>query len=173
MAHRPSPSPSASTAATYASPPGLPGDHGRLKRLSALLGHDFQRANALLSRSETRRHPPVGIRGLPTYSRGNAAHRYVRQRPPGPRPTAAKGALRGAYADFLARDRRPAAVPVRELVPSTSTSMSTQPRPRSASAIRPGARPGRRPAHALAGGWPGHRASTTVADNDKCGLHRP
>ena len=51
-----------------------------------------------------------GYAGLPTYSRGNAAHQYlfVNGRPVKDRLL--QGALRGAYADFLARDRHPAAV---------------------------------------------------------------
>src|SRR5690606_33091090 len=58
-----------------------------------------------------------GYAGLPTYSRGNAAHQYlfVNGRPVKDRLL--QGALRGAYADFLARDRHPAAVLFLELDP--------------------------------------------------------
>lgn len=85
-----------------------PGDAGRLKRLAALLGRDFE-ANALLidqARDDVRLS---GYAGLPTYSRGNAAHQFlfVNGRPV--RDRLLQGALRGAYADFLARDRHPAA----------------------------------------------------------------
>ncbi|URI13970.1 DNA mismatch repair endonuclease MutL [Brevundimonas albigilva] len=85
-----------------------PGDEGRLKRLSALLGRDFE-ANALLIDQERDGVRLSGYAGLPTYSRGNAAHQYlfVNGRPVKDRLL--QGALRGAYADFLARDRHPAA----------------------------------------------------------------
>lgn len=86
-----------------------PGDEGRLKRLSALLGRDFE-ANALLIDQGRDGVRLSGYAGLPTYSRGNAAHQYlfVNGRPVKDRLL--QGALRGAYADFLARDRHPAAV---------------------------------------------------------------
>ncbi|MFN3836262.1 MAG: DNA mismatch repair endonuclease MutL [Brevundimonas sp.] len=86
-----------------------PGDAGRLRRLAALLGRDFE-ANALLIDQERDGVRLSGYAGLPTYSRGNAAHQYlfVNGRPVKDRLL--QGALRGAYADFLARDRHPAAV---------------------------------------------------------------
>ncbi|KAK0341493.1 hypothetical protein LTR94_026142, partial [Friedmanniomyces endolithicus] len=86
-----------------------PGDEGRLRRLSALLGRDFE-TNALLIDQERDGVRLSGYAGLPTYSRGNAAHQFlfVNGRPVKDRLL--QGALRGAYADFLARDRHPAAV---------------------------------------------------------------
>lgn len=93
-----------------------PGDEGRLKRLSALLGRDFE-ANALLIDQERDGVRLTGYAGLPTYSRGNAAHQFlfVNGRPVKDRLL--QGALRGAYADFLARDRHPAAVLFLEIDP--------------------------------------------------------
>jgi DNA mismatch repair protein MutL len=93
-----------------------PGDEGRLRRLSALLGRDFE-ANALLIDQERDGVRLSGYAGLPTYSRGNAAHQYlfVNGRPVKDRLL--QGALRGAYADFLARDRHPAAVLFLEIDP--------------------------------------------------------
>jgi DNA mismatch repair protein MutL len=93
-----------------------PGDAGRLKRLAALLGRDFE-ANALLIDQERDGVRLTGYAGLPTYSRGNAAHQYlfVNGRPV--RDRLLQGALRGAYADFLARDRHPAAALFLELDP--------------------------------------------------------
>ena len=93
-----------------------PGDEGRLKRLAALLGRDFE-ANALLIDQARDGVRLSGYAGLPTYSRGNAAHQYlfVNGRPVKDRLL--QGALRGAYADFLARDRHPAAVLFLELDP--------------------------------------------------------
>ncbi len=85
-----------------------PGFEGSLKRLGALLGRDFE-ANALLIDQERDGVRLSGYAGLPTYSRGNAAHQFlfVNGRPV--RDRLLQGALRGAYADFLARDRHPAA----------------------------------------------------------------
>ena len=84
------------------------GDEGRLRRLGALLGREFE-ANALLIDQERDGVRLSGYAGLPTYSRGNAAHQFlfVNGRPV--RDRLLQGALRGAYADFLARDRHPAA----------------------------------------------------------------
>ena len=50
-----------------------------------------------------------GFAGLPTYSRGSSGHQYlfVNGRPV--RDRLLGGALRAAYADFLARDRHPVA----------------------------------------------------------------
>ena len=95
--------------ATLRLPAEHPGDEGRLRRLSALLGRDFE-ANALLIDQERDGVRLSGYAGLPTYSRGNAAHQFlfVNGRPVKDRLL--QGALRGAYADFLARDRHPAAV---------------------------------------------------------------
>ncbi|MGA0545540.1 DNA mismatch repair endonuclease MutL [Brevundimonas sp. VNH65] len=89
-------------------PAEQPGDEGRLKRLAALLGRDFE-ANALLIDQSRDGIRLSGYAGLPTYSRGNAQHQYlfVNGRPV--RDRLLQGALRGAYADFLARDRHPAA----------------------------------------------------------------
>ncbi|MGZ9099846.1 MAG: DNA mismatch repair endonuclease MutL, partial [Brevundimonas sp.] len=93
-----------------------PGDAGRLKRLAALLGRDFE-ANALLIDQARDNVRLTGYAGLPTYSRGNAGHQYlfVNGRPVKDRLL--QGALRGAYADFLARDRHPAAVLFLEIDP--------------------------------------------------------
>jgi DNA mismatch repair protein MutL len=89
-------------------PAEQPGFEGRLKRLGALLGREFE-TNALLIDQERDGVRLSGYAGLPTYSRGNAAHQFlfVNGRPV--RDRLLQGALRGAYADFLARDRHPAA----------------------------------------------------------------
>jgi DNA mismatch repair protein MutL len=85
-----------------------PGDlfDGRLRRLAAVLGADFAE-NALpvdVTRDEVRL---TGYAGLPTYSRGTAAQQFlfVNGRPV--RDKLLVGAVRGAYADVLARDRHP------------------------------------------------------------------
>jgi DNA mismatch repair protein MutL len=83
----------------------------RLTRVAAVIGKDFfDNASAL----DARRSDPEGeIRlsghaGLPTYNRATAQHQYlfVNGRPV--RDKLLAGAVRGAYADFLARDRHPA-----------------------------------------------------------------
>jgi len=140
-----------------------PGDEGRLRRLSAILGRDFE-ANALLvdqTRDDLRLS---GYAGLPTYSRGNAQHQYlfVNGRPVKDRLL--QGALRGAYADFLARDRHPAAVLFLDVDP-LKVDVNVHPaksevRFRDSALVRGLIVGGLR--HSLAAA--GHRASTTVAD---------
>jgi DNA mismatch repair protein MutL len=78
----------------------------RLRRLSSILGADFAE-NALAvdaARGEIRL---TGYAGLPTFSRGTAANQFlfVNGRPV--RDKLLLGAVRGAYADVLARDRHP------------------------------------------------------------------
>ncbi len=146
-----------------------PGDEGRLRRLAAILGRDFE-ANALLVdhvRDDVRLS---GYAGLPTYSRGNAQHQYlfVNGRPVKDRLL--QGALRGAYADFLARDRHPAAVLFIEVDP-LKVDVNVHPaksevRFRDAALVRGLIVGGLR--HSLAAA--GHRASTTVADQALTGF---
>ncbi|HYC68710.1 DNA mismatch repair endonuclease MutL [Brevundimonas sp.] len=146
-----------------------PGDHGRLKRLAALLGRDFE-ANALLIDQQRDGVRLTGYAGLPTYSRGNAGHQYlfVNGRPV--RDRLLQGALRGAYVDFLARDRHPAAVLFLEVDP-LYVDVNVHPAkaevrfrdPQGVRGLIVGAL-----RHALAGA--GHRASTTVAADALAGF---
>jgi DNA mismatch repair protein MutL len=80
---------------------------GRLKRLAQIMGREFA-DNA--ARVEVRREnlAMTGYAGLPTYNRANAQMQFlfVNGRPV--RDKLLVGAVRGAYADFLARDRHPA-----------------------------------------------------------------
>ncbi|WP_397397082.1 DNA mismatch repair endonuclease MutL [Phenylobacterium sp.] len=87
-------------------PAEAPGPEGRLARLSAILGRDFAE-NALFVDHEREGVRLTGYAGLPTLNRGSASHQYlfVNGRPV--RDRLLQGALRGAYADFLARDRHP------------------------------------------------------------------
>ena len=146
-----------------------PGDVGRLKRLAALLGRDFE-ANALLIDQARDNVRLTGYAGLPTYSRGNAGHQYlfVNGRPVKDRLL--QGALRGAYADFLARDRHPAAVLFLEIDP-LYVDVNVHPakaevRFRDPSLVRGLIVGALR--HALAAA--GHRASTTVAADALAGF---
>lgn len=146
-----------------------PGDEGRLKRLAALLGRDFE-ANALLIDQSREGIRLSGYAGLPTYSRGNGAHQYlfVNGRPV--RDRLLQGALRGAYADFLARDRHPAAALFLDIDP-LFVDVNVHPakaevRFRDPALVRGLIVGALR--HALAAA--GHRASTTVADSVMAGF---
>ncbi len=139
-----------------------PGPQGRLARLAAVLGRDFQ--DNALEIDQTREDVRLtGFAGLPTYSRGNGAHQYlfVNGRPV--RDRLLSGALRAAYADFLARDRHPVAVLYVELEPHL-VDVNVHPakaevRFRDAALVRGLIVGALR--HALAAA--GHRAATTVA----------
>jgi DNA mismatch repair protein MutL len=83
-----------------------PGPSGRLARLGDVLGPDF-RANAAEVRGGREGLAIEGFAGLPTYNRANALGQYlfVNGRPV--RDKLMLGAVRGAYADHLPRDRHP------------------------------------------------------------------
>jgi len=143
-------------------PAEAPGDDGRLARLGAVMGREFS-DNALLIDHEREGVRLSGFAGLPTYNRGNAAHQYlfVNGRPV--RDRLLQGALRGAYADFLARDRHPACALYIELDPGL-VDVNVHPakaevRFRDPGLVRGLIVSGLR--HSLAAA--GHRASTTVA----------
>lgn len=78
----------------------------RLRRLGAILGADFT-DNALPIDAERENMKLTGYAGLPTFNRGNAQHQYlfVNGRPV--KDKLLTGAVRGAYMDFLARNRHP------------------------------------------------------------------
>jgi DNA mismatch repair protein MutL len=80
---------------------------GRLKRLSRIMGRDFA-ANAVPVEAGREGLKLMGHAGVPTYNRANAQMQFlfVNGRPV--RDKLLHGAVRGAYADFLARDRHPA-----------------------------------------------------------------
>jgi DNA mismatch repair protein MutL len=84
----------------------LPGPAGRLARLGDLLGAEF-RANAVELAAERDGVALEGFAALPTLSRANALGQYlfVNGRPV--RDKLLLGAVRGAYADYLPRDRHP------------------------------------------------------------------
>jgi len=143
-------------------PAEAPGDEGRLARLGAVMGREFSE-NALLIDHEREGVRLSGYAGLPTYNRGNAAHQYlfVNGRPV--RDRLLQGALRGAYADFLARDRHPACALYIELdaglVDVNVHPAKAEVRFRDPGLVRGLIVSGLR--HSLAGA--GHRASTTVS----------
>jgi len=151
--------------------PEHPGPEGRLRRLAAILGRDFHQ-NALEIDQSREGVRLSGFAGLPTYSRGNAGHQYlfVNSRPVKDRLLA--GALRAAYADFLARDRHPVAALYVELeaglVDVNVHPAKAEVRFRDPALVRGLIIGALR--HALAGA--GHRAATTTADQALAGFAR-
>lgn len=138
-------------------------DDGRLARLTSVLGEDFGR-NAVpvdQTRDEIRLS---GFAGLPTFSRGNTQHQFlfVNGRPV--RDRLLLGAIRGAYQDFLARDRHPVAALYLD-VPPEQVDVNVHPAKTEVRFRAPGVVRGLIVSalrHALAEA--GHRASTTVSD---------
>jgi len=147
----------------------LPAESGdlfeaRLRRLSQIMGREFGE-NAVPLNAEREGLVLTGYAGLPTLNRGNAAHQFlfVNGRPV--RDKLLIGAVRGAYADFLARDRYPQVVLFVDL-PATQVDVNVHPaktevRFRDAGLVRGLIVSGLR--HALAEA--GHRSSTTTSQS--------
>jgi DNA mismatch repair protein MutL len=144
---------------------------GRLPRLAKIMGRDFG-DNAAKVDAVREGVSLSGYAGLPTYNRANAQMQYlfVNGRPV--RDKLLVGAVRGAYADFLARDRHPALALFVECDPAfvdvNVHPAKTEVRFRDAGLVR-GLIVGALK-HALAGA--GHRASTTVAEAALSAFHR-
>jgi DNA mismatch repair protein MutL len=80
---------------------------GSLRRLSKLMGRDFaDNAAPIAAERETVRL--TGFAGLPTYNRANAQAQFLFVNGRAVRDRLLLGAVKGAYADYLARDRHPA-----------------------------------------------------------------
>ncbi|WP_299964884.1 DNA mismatch repair endonuclease MutL [uncultured Roseobacter sp.] len=131
-------------------------------RLARVLGHEFAE-NALPIDATREGLHLTGFAALPTYSRGSAVAQYlfVNGRPV--RDKLLVGALRGAYADFLSRDRHPAAALFLDCDP-TLVDVNVHPAKSEVRFRDPGVARGLIVSalrHALANA--GHRASTTVA----------
>jgi DNA mismatch repair protein MutL len=84
----------------------LPGATGRLARLGDVLGADF-RANAVEIAAERDGVAVAGYAALPTLTRANALGQYLFVNGRAVRDKLLLGAVRGAYADYLPRDRHP------------------------------------------------------------------
>ena len=136
---------------------------GRLARLASILGADFGQ-NAIEIDKDREGIHLTGFAGLPTYSRGNSQHQYlfVNGRPV--KDKLLHGALRGAYQDFLARDRHPVVALYIDL-PSDHVDVNVHPAKTEVRFRNPGLVRGLIVSalrHSLAAA--GHRASTTVSD---------
>ena len=142
-------------------------DTSRLNRLAGVMGQDFGRnAVPVSAERETEKGDMrlTGFAGLPTFNRATAQMQYlfVNGRPVKDRLL--NGAVRGAYQDFLARNRHPAVALFVDLDPSEVDvnvhPAKTEVRFRDPALIRSMIVGALRTALAEAG----HRASTTVAD---------
>src|SRR5215470_5504410 len=138
-------------------------DEARLARLSAIMGRDFA-DNALPIDANREGFRLTGFAGLPTLNRPTSQHQYlfVNGRPV--RDKLLAGAVRGAYQDFLARDRHPMVALFLE-APAAMVDVNVHPaktevRFRDAGVVRGLIVGALRTALSAAG----HRASTTVAD---------
>lgn len=138
------------------------GEHARRDRLAAILGAEF--AENALTIDQSREGITVkGCAGLPTFARGSNTHQFLFVNG---RPVKDKlliGAIRGAYADHLARDRHPVAALYIE-TPPERVDVNVHPAKTEVRFREPGLVRGLMVGalrHALARA--GHRASTTVA----------
>ena len=138
-------------------------DAARLERLAAIMGREFG-DNAVAIDANREGFRLTGFAGLPTLNRPTSQHQYlfVNGRPV--RDKLLAGAVRGAYQDFLARDRHPMVAlfleAPTELVDVNVHPAKTEVRFRDAGIVRGLIVGALRTALAAAG----HRASTTVAD---------
>jgi len=85
----------------------------RLARIGSVLGRDIGRSfreNALPIDAVREGYRLSGSAGVPTLNRANAQHQYLFVNGRAVRDKLLVGAVRGAYADFLARDRHPMVV---------------------------------------------------------------
>ena len=144
---------------------------GRLARIDRILSGEFA-ANALAIKAERDGLRLTGFAGLPTLSRGAAVaqHFFVNGRPV--RDKLLVGALRGAYADFLSRDRHPMAVLFLDCEPDR-VDVNVHPAKAEVRFREPGVVRGlviSALRHALAEA--GHRAATTVS-TEALGAFRP
>jgi DNA mismatch repair protein MutL len=138
-------------------------DAARLERLAAIMGREFA-DNALSIDANREGFRLTGFAGLPTLNRPTGQHQYlfVNGRPV--RDKLLAGAVRGAYQDFLARDRHPMVALFLEaptaLVDVNVHPAKTEVRFRDAGIVRGLIVGALRTALSAAG----HRASTTVSD---------
>ena len=146
-----------------AKPSLLSSDAARLERLAAIMGREFAE-NAVAIDANREGFRLTGFAGLPTLNRPTSHHQYlfVNGRPV--RDKLLAGAVRGAYQDFLARDRHPMVALFLEAPPEMVDvnvhPAKTEVRFRDAGIVRGMIVGALRTALSAAG----HRASTTVSD---------
>ncbi len=145
-------------------------DAAGLARLGAVLGRDFA-DNAIAVHAEREGIRLAGFAGLPTLNRATAQAQYLFVNRRAVRDRLLLGAVRGAYQDFLARDRHPMVALFLDLPPEM-VDVNVHPakaevRFRDAALVRGLIVSALR--HALA--QAGHRASTTVAGDALGALH--
>jgi DNA mismatch repair protein MutL len=92
--------------APLAWPAALPGPTGRLARLADILGAEF-RSNAIEVKGGRDGFAVEGFAALPTLTRANALGQYLFVNGRSVRDKLLLGVVRGAYADYLPRDRHP------------------------------------------------------------------
>lgn len=138
-------------------------DAARLERLAAIMGREFA-DNTVAIDANREGFRLTGFAGLPTLNRPTGQHQYlfVNGRPV--RDKLLAGAVRGAYQDFLARDRHPMVALFLD-APTAMVDVNVHPaktevRFRDAGIVRGLIVGALRTALSAAG----HRASTTVAD---------
>lgn len=140
------------------------------RRLKAVLGREFAE-NSLAIDAEREGLHLTGYAALPTYSRRAAVQQYLYVNGRPVRDKLLIGALRGAYMDFLSRDRHPAAVLFIDCDPQL-VDVNVHPAKSEVRFREPGLARGLVVSglrHALAEA--GHRAATTVA-GDTLGAFR-
>src|SRR5476651_185578 len=138
-------------------------DSARLERLASIMGRDFA-DNSVAIDANREGFKLTGFAGLPTLNRPTSQHQhlFVNGRPV--RDKLLNGAVRGAYQDFLARDRNPMVALFLEAPPDMVDvnvhPAKTEVRFRDAGIVRGLIVGALRTALSAAG----HRASTTVSD---------
>lgn len=136
----------------------------RLGRLARIMGREFG-DNAVAVEATREKIALSGYAGLPTFNRANSAMQFLFVNGRSVRDKLLVGAVRGAYADFLARDRHPALALFLDCDPTfvdvNVHPAKTEVRFRDAGLVR-GLIVG---ALKQALDQAGHRASTTVAAN--------
>jgi DNA mismatch repair protein MutL len=93
------------------------GADGWLSRIAGILGPTF-RPNALSFDIRKTDAWVTGFAGVPTFNRGNAQHQFLFVNGRAVKDRLLAGAVRGAYADFLAHDRHAVAVIFVETAPA-------------------------------------------------------
>ena len=86
--------------------PAYSGENAKIRRLGDVMGQDFA-DNALEVNLEKEDAKIIGFVGLPTFNRATPSQQYLFVNGRYVKDKLLNGAVRAAYADFLARDRHP------------------------------------------------------------------